>query len=660
MLIKSITLENFGAYKEKNTIDLSVKGPKQNVILIGGENGTGKTTLLNAIKIALFGPYTYGLKTESSKYTQEIYNYLNTQALRENANNFQLILEFSEVENFEKIDYKFVRAWHFKNNNLKEELQIFKNDSILNESEKEIYLAKLKESMPPQLFDLCLFDGEEISRIINDNLLSSYLQRLSKVVFNLTLFENLETDLEKFSSRKAQEEGSSLDNEILSIEEELQQAKANKEELEQVHQEQEENNIELKEQLASLQKDFETHGGLYKEERDDLINQLNHIENTRKELSNEVKNYIGTILPFQLNKDLLDQTVKQLDSENSQQVFKEFSSNLNENTLHSILNDLDLDEKENAQQTLKQSLLTHMQPEYDESFHSASNDQKNKVTQMNALVKENTPDHYAGLLEKNQSLLEDAKKIRKRINTHDQTNEFTQMIQNIEQLKVKIENSENEKENLHAKLKETNENITSVEQKLETKEKERYKAHKQRNALGLIKNLIDTSKDFRNMQQQKKLHEVQSEALSMLKQLMRKQRYISAISIEAESFDISLYDKDQNELNMDKLSAGEKEILLLSLIWAMFKASGRRVPFIFDTLLGRLDKTHKSTVLSKLIPASGEQTLLLSTDTEIDEFHYDLIKPHLSHVYTLDFNNEKQSVSIQPDYFFTVGNEESK
>ncbi|WP_347861065.1 hypothetical protein U0355_10220 [Salimicrobium sp. PL1-032A] len=108
---------------------------------------------------------------------------------------------------------------------------------------------------------------------------------------------------------------------------------------------------------------------------------------------------------------------------------------------------------------------------------------------------------------------------------------------------------------------------------------------------------------------------------------------------------------------MDKLSAGEKEILLLSLIWAMFKASGRRVPFIFDTLLGRLDKTHKSTVLSKLIPASGEQTLVLSTDTEIDEFHYDLIKPHLSHVYTLDFDNEKQSVSIHPDYFFTAGNE---
>ncbi|WP_347861064.1 DNA sulfur modification protein DndD [Salimicrobium sp. PL1-032A] len=543
MLLKSITLENFGAYKEKNTIDLSVKGPKQNVILIGGENGAGKTTLLNAIKIALFGPYTYGLKTESSKYTKEIYNYLNTQALRENANNFQLMLEFSEVENFEKIDYKFVRNWSFKNNNLKEELQIFKNESILNESEKEIYLAKLKESMPPELFDLCLFDGEEISRIINDNLLSSYLQRLSKVVFNLSLFEDLESDLEKFSSRKAQEEGSSLDKEIMSLEEALNQHKINKEELESSLQIQEEKTNELNEQLLSLQKDFETHGGLYKEERDDLINQLNDIENTRKEITNEIKSYIGTTLPFQLNKELLETTVTQLESENSQQVFKEFSSNLTEDTLVSILNDLDLDREQNSQQTLKQTLLTHMRPEYGESFHSASNDQKNKVTQMNALVQENTPDYYSGLLEKNQSLLEDAKKIRKRINNHDQTNEFTQMIQNIEQLKLKIDSIEEEKENIYSQLNGVNETIFSLEQKLETKEKERYKAHKQKNALGLIKNLINTSKDFRNMQQQKKLQEVQSEALSMLKQLMRKQRYISAISIEADSFTICLYDK---------------------------------------------------------------------------------------------------------------------
>ena len=51
-----------------------------------------------------------------------------------------------------------------------------------------------------------------------------------------------------------------------------------------------------------------------------------------------------------------------------------------------------------------------------------------------------------------------------------------------------------------------------------------------------------------------------------------------------------------NELEKRTLSAGEKQILLISIIWAIFQCSGRQVPFIFDTLLGRLDKTHKAAI----------------------------------------------------------------
>ena len=234
------------------------------------------------------------------------------------------------------------------------------------------------------------------------------------------------------------------------------------------------------------------------------------------------------------------------------------------------------------------------------------------------------------------------------------------MIQQIEQFKVKIESLDEELESLDQQIKQQKDEVIEIERKLTDKKKERHKNHKQKNALNLLQSLIDTSQEFRNIQQQKKLQEVESESMRMLKKLMRKEQYIASISIEPDTFEISLFDLNQNKLNMDKLSAGEKEILLLSLIWAMFKASRRRVPFIFDTLLGRLDKTHKSTVLSELIPASGEQTLVLSTDTEIDGYHYELIQPHLSRVYTLDFDTQSHSLNIKSDYFFSERNEVAK
>ena len=68
--------------------------------------------------------------------------------------------------------------------------------TFLDDQEQEIFNSKIKEVMPPQLLDFCLFDGEEIARIVSENTLSTYIHKLSKVVFNLDLFETLEKDLE--------------------------------------------------------------------------------------------------------------------------------------------------------------------------------------------------------------------------------------------------------------------------------------------------------------------------------------------------------------------------------------------------------------------------------------------------------------------------------
>jgi DNA sulfur modification protein DndD len=47
-----MTLTNFGPYKGEQTIDFT---DKSGVIILWGNNGRGKTTLLNAFRFALFG-----------------------------------------------------------------------------------------------------------------------------------------------------------------------------------------------------------------------------------------------------------------------------------------------------------------------------------------------------------------------------------------------------------------------------------------------------------------------------------------------------------------------------------------------------------------------------------------------------------------------------
>lgn len=52
MIIKRLTMHNFGVYASTNTLEFNGKKP---VVLIGGMNGRGKTTILEAVLLSLYG-----------------------------------------------------------------------------------------------------------------------------------------------------------------------------------------------------------------------------------------------------------------------------------------------------------------------------------------------------------------------------------------------------------------------------------------------------------------------------------------------------------------------------------------------------------------------------------------------------------------------------
>jgi len=81
MLLNKIVLENYGLYSGKVEFDLvpRVRYRKERpIILFGGNNGTGKTTLLEAIKLVLYGKGVLGNRVSQSEYE----TYLRSQIHR--------------------------------------------------------------------------------------------------------------------------------------------------------------------------------------------------------------------------------------------------------------------------------------------------------------------------------------------------------------------------------------------------------------------------------------------------------------------------------------------------------------------------------------------------------------------------------------------------
>ena len=134
--------------------------------------------------------------------------------------------------------------------------------------------------------------------------------------------------------------------------------------------------------------------------------------------------------------------------------------------------------------------------------------------------------------------------------------------------------------------------------------------------------------------------------------LLRKRALVTGLKIDPATFRLELTGGNGQPLPFDRLSAGERQLLATALLWGLAKASGRPLPTIIDTPLGRLDSSHRRHLLDRYFPVASHQVILLSTDEEVDEASLERLKPHIGRSYTLDFDEQKHSTIIKPGYFW--------
>ena len=133
--------------------------------------------------------------------------------------------------------------------------------------------------------------------------------------------------------------------------------------------------------------------------------------------------------------------------------------------------------------------------------------------------------------------------------------------------------------------------------------------------------------------------------------LLRKKSFVSSISICPQSFMLTIQTVGEEEVPAAKLSAGERQLLAVAVLWALAKASGRKLPTVIDTPLGRLDSDHRKSFVQNYFPYAGDQVILLSTDEEIVGPYYRSLKKHTSHQYLIQYDDRKQSSEITKGYF---------
>ena len=111
-------------------------------------------------------------------------------------------------------------------------------------------------------------------------------------------------------------------------------------------------------------------------------------------------------------------------------------------------------------------------------------------------------------------------------------------------------------------------------------------------------------------------------------------------------------DRNGHEIKKSGLSAGEKEVFAVSLLWGLAQTSQLKLPIVIDTPLSRLDSTHRDNIVNNYFPNAGEQVIILSTDTEIDKDYYRTLKTRLSGAGSLVFDQQRELTTFQEGYFW--------
>ena len=141
----------------------------------------------------------------------------------------------------------------------------------------------------------------------------------------------------------------------------------------------------------------------------------------------------------------------------------------------------------------------------------------------------------------------------------------------------------------------------------------------------------------------------QVDSVASLKKIFRREKG-QATLYDGKTF--ALYKR----IEFQQLSKGEKQIFILSLYWAIIKASGRDIPFVIDTPFARIDTEHREQIAEKMFPSISGQVIILSTDEEITPPYYSTLRPYIAQEYTLTYNEQAGQTEVSPGYSFGGSN----
>ena len=660
MILESLNVTNFRVFKgihEFALAPVSRDGNQPPIILFGGLNGAGKTTTLTAIRLALYGRQSLGIGTTQKDYHQFLADSVHHSKVTDiRANNSAVGLTFSYATQGIISHYHVKRSWTVVDNKVTESLKISQDDQSVHNLSYDQAQGFLNELIPIGVSDLFFFDGEKIAQLAEDsegNALGESVKKLigldliEKLIADITVFIRNQNKLQLSDDIKLKINGL---EQFLTIKEqviELEQTEYEAIKIQLVH---------ASKKIDQLTNTLNTYGGAWANTREKEIEKLSVYKAEKEMLEVQIREGISDSFPFSIAPDFVKHCLNQLDNEAKLKQNKNIASVLSkhieslEKRLFTLVNTSDFTSIKNEINNEFSTLLSP--PESAGLIHDASDSLHKKIVSV-ALEALNHQDS------KIKSLAKKLDVINQKIDSVG-INIARAPEQDLLTLRVnELNEAQNAKTALTIQVTQQKEKIKSYLREAISTVKQLDKLHEgfidsdeNNRALDYANKAKDALNVFAKRIAINKIKNVESEFIQSFRNLARKDDININAKIEPHNFSVKLLNDFGNEIPKESLSAGERQIYAIAMLDALAKTSGRKLPIIIDTPLGRLDSKHRKKLVENYFPSASHQVIILSTDTEIDQNYLASLKDHISHTIMLDYSSRDGSSNIETGYFW--------
>ena len=423
-----------------------------------------------------------------------------------------------------------------------------------------------------------------------------------------------------------------------------------------IEKKQKETNV-LEEKISKL-------GGGYASKRAELKEKKIQLKAKLEQIEEEIRNNCADILPFTLIPKQLESVQKQLEIDQNilKNTFEKEILESNFSNIESKVNSKKFWSGVSVDSKVKNELLSKLSSLFEETAEGSSVTEKSlfnfsvdDTSKLIGLIKKIKND-TGKLLEKStkkfSETYDELRIVEVSLTSAPTDDDIGPLISQLNEMSKEIGSLQTEIEHVHGLVATEKALITTINVKMREIVADKHKSKRNARGADIAQKVENVLEEYSQRLRKSKLKLLEDYLLQGIQMLIHKENFIEKVSINKETFEVTLYRKDDDELKKSELSKGEQQMFATAVLWALAKTSGRPLPFIIDTPLARLDKEHRVSLIEQFFPIASHQVLIFSTDTEVDETFYPKLHPYITRSYSMIYDSKKGKTTKRDGYFW--------